>query len=428
MVFNDNIVKLEKNNKVIIMNSQNMNWVRLKKDVYDKYMSSLDRKNEFFDYVNREYQLFDMHKEEKQIPNVKSVYFCVTNMCNMECEFCTMSSSPYVDISGELDIESIKENVIPKIVKFAPKKIVVTGGEPLIRSNIIEILSLLSQTFSKEMIVLQTNGLLLNNKIIYEIGEYIGGVDISAEHFFENINMEKKLESTLKQLYEMNIPISLSFVVTSTTKDNIKKVIDICYKYNCILTVRMVSPVGRANNKEFVDDTYTVKNTLYFYYSMVEYLIKNSYYNENLSGLFTSDVFPKRCCGAFGNIVAINSTGKIYMCNNFKDDYYSFGNIIKDDYTKINSTIEYKINSDEYKNIFLVDKNKFCNECNYKFFCSGPCVAELVENENDEQHIMESCKSRIIMLEYLLFYYEKNEDVENNLRNLQKYLKNNIGM
>ena len=40
---------------------------------------------------------------------------------------------------------------------MSPKKLIITGGEPLVRKDILYILKILSQKISKEKIILETN-------------------------------------------------------------------------------------------------------------------------------------------------------------------------------------------------------------------------------------------------------------------------------
>ena len=85
----------------------------------------------------------------------------VTDRCNLRCTYCIppegASLCKHEDI---LSFEEIKSSVI-SAVSLGIKKIRLTGGEPLLRKNIEDLVQMLSKIDGVEDLALTTNGILL---------------------------------------------------------------------------------------------------------------------------------------------------------------------------------------------------------------------------------------------------------------------------
>lgn len=85
----------------------------------------------------------------------------VTDRCNSRCQYCMppagVTYKPHEEI---LSFEEIL-NIAEVFVSLGVKKIRLTGGEPLIRKDIIDLVNKLSQIHGLEELTMTTNGLLL---------------------------------------------------------------------------------------------------------------------------------------------------------------------------------------------------------------------------------------------------------------------------
>lgn len=129
----------------------------------------------FFHINNKYYQL------QKSIHDLKSIAVEITGRCNLQCKHCYMSaqaSNFHEDVSFDEWIgffNRLKKDFGNKIV------IQITGGEPLLRTDLYEILKHLKILGFRAS--LATNGLSLDEKNIIELRKYISGLSISLDGF-----------------------------------------------------------------------------------------------------------------------------------------------------------------------------------------------------------------------------------------------------
>ncbi|MBR6403851.1 MAG: radical SAM protein [Eubacterium sp.] len=419
----EELITKEENNKMVLLNPNNLHWVKMKKALYDKKCSSSEEEEQLINYLDEKYDLFQGKRTHVEEANIKSIYFSITNKCNMSCPFCSMNSGPDVSRKKDLSLKEIRKIVIPKIKKINPRKIVVSGGEPLVREDIKEILQMFSESFGKERVVLQTNGLLMNDDILGNIKDYISGIEFSVEYIFDNEALLKRMENIFKSVISNDLVLAFSFVIDEDTRRNLIKAIDLGHKYDAIFTMRVVSQVGRAAEQSNDKYKYGSDFILDTYYEVAKHIVENRYFNENISSVFLNEIHPKRHCGAYGNVISIRPNGDTRMCSNFKDLKFSMGSIIENSAEDIMNKLNQKLQDEEFVEFFCVDAKKMCKDCEIKYFCSGPCAAEIAENSENIDEIEEKCVSRRILTKYSMFYYDKKESDEINLKNFLTYIE-----
>ena len=87
----------------------------------------------------------------------------VTDRCNLRCRYCMPEEGvQFIPHSEILSFEEIKE-VIEVSVPLGIDKIRLTGGEPLVRKDIVELVRMIASVPGVKDIAMTTNGLLLGN-------------------------------------------------------------------------------------------------------------------------------------------------------------------------------------------------------------------------------------------------------------------------
>lgn len=93
----------------------------------------------------------------------------VTDRCNFRCTYCMPAEGiELMRHEDVLTLEQIAEVAKIGAAKFGIRKIRLTGGEPLVRKGIVELVTLINNIEQIEEITLTTNGVLLT-KYAYEL-------------------------------------------------------------------------------------------------------------------------------------------------------------------------------------------------------------------------------------------------------------------
>ena len=85
----------------------------------------------------------------------------ITDKCNLKCYYCRPDNSPFIYKKEYLSYEEIAR-LVKVMTKFGLEKVRITGGEPLIRPNLEELIGLLSAIPEIKDISITTNGLHLS--------------------------------------------------------------------------------------------------------------------------------------------------------------------------------------------------------------------------------------------------------------------------
>lgn len=86
----------------------------------------------------------------------------VTDRCNLRCTYCMPAEG--VKLMPHDDIMSFEDicNVVEEGVKDGIKKVRLTGGEPLVRKDIVDLVSMISKIEGIDDLAMTTNGILLD--------------------------------------------------------------------------------------------------------------------------------------------------------------------------------------------------------------------------------------------------------------------------
>jgi MoaA/NifB/PqqE/SkfB family radical SAM enzyme len=123
----------------------------------------------------------------------------VTKRCNARCDFCDYWQE---DHPPELT------DYVPVVKKLKPLSIGLTGGEPLLRPDLAEIIASLRQNFGFLVIGLVTNGLLLTPKRGRELWQ--AGLDelsISLDYLDERHDRDRGLPGLAKHILAVVPPL-----------------------------------------------------------------------------------------------------------------------------------------------------------------------------------------------------------------------------
>ena len=271
----------------------------------------------------------------------------VTDRCDLRCVYCMKEKMNFLPKNEVLSLEEI-ERLCDNFIDLGVEKIRLTGGEPLVRKNIIHLIQNLnkkkSSTNLKE-ITLTTNGSLLKRyaKDLKENG--INRINVSLdtiiEKKFREITRFGNLQNTLDGIEEAiknGIKVKINTVVFKNfNEDQTTNLINWANSKLLDLTFIEVMPMSDTDmprHMQFVslDKIFKELNNS-FNFNKSDYKTggpSNYYVSEKLDirvGFITplSNNFCATC-----NRVRISSTGKMYMCLG-QNDYVDFREILRTD-------------------------------------------------------------------------------------------------
>lgn len=102
--------------------------------------------------------------------------------CNMNCSYCDTPQARIQGNGGKIEVGRLIENMITFHNGY-PKKITITGGEPLLQQE--GLTQLLKQIPSDIKISIETNGTVIpSNELLFELAECSFIVDYKSPHNF----------------------------------------------------------------------------------------------------------------------------------------------------------------------------------------------------------------------------------------------------
>lgn len=142
----------------------------------------------------------------------------VTDRCNLRCCYCMPEGAQDVGMKNILTFEEIWE-IVRTGVSLGITHIRITGGEPLVRKDCVDLIRGIREIPGVETITMTTNGVLLGNygKQLKEAG--VGGVNISLDTLdpeeFYKITGKRELQEVLagiRAAKTAGLPVKLNAV------------------------------------------------------------------------------------------------------------------------------------------------------------------------------------------------------------------------
>jgi len=141
--------------------------------------------------------------------NVKSLRISVTNRCNQNCIYCHNEGEGDKNRGFEIDCETISR-VVTVASSFGVSKVKFSGGEPLLRTDFVDIISALP-TIGE--ISVTTNGTMLSGSAEKLAGAGLGRVNISLD------SLDKKKYSFITGSDESALPKVLAGIECAIDAD-----------------------------------------------------------------------------------------------------------------------------------------------------------------------------------------------------------------
>lgn len=125
----------------------------------------------------------------------------ITDVCNFRCSYCLPDGYQCADKSEPLTLEEIRQ-LAKTFAAHGTRKIRITGGEPVLRKDLPDIIAALKQTPGIETVALTTNGYKINQHIEHWQNAGLDQLNISIDsldpNVFQTITGHHRLQDILK--------------------------------------------------------------------------------------------------------------------------------------------------------------------------------------------------------------------------------------
>jgi len=261
---------------------------------------------------------------------ISYVRVSVTDRCDFRCTYCMSEDMEFLPKKDVLSLEEL-DRLCNTFIDLGVKKLRITGGEPLVRKNIMQLFSNLGKKLGQglEELTLTTNGSQLDRyaKDLFENG--VRRINVSLDSLeknkFKKITRIGDLDKVINGIMvakKAGLKIKINAVALKGINDNeILNLVNWCGENKFSLTFIEVMPMGEIGEKRA--DQYMplteVKSLIQTKYSLTEDSLRTGgparyvhcHETDQKIGFITPHThnFCELC-----NRVRITCTGEMYMC------------------------------------------------------------------------------------------------------------------
>lgn len=164
--------------------------------------------------------------------NTPKVCWALTDICNLHCDYCAVKTRPNTMSSSSLIPLSIVERVVAECHKIYAHKIILSGGEPLIITNIQNVVHGL--VMNDLGVSICTNGTLLSKQLLRKlmttgISNLVIGIDFSMiinRSDAQSAKYSAQIKQTLRFIEEAGIPYEVNIVLMPYIKNKFQQLAD----------------------------------------------------------------------------------------------------------------------------------------------------------------------------------------------------------
>ncbi|MBU3203654.1 radical SAM/SPASM domain-containing protein [Clostridium algidicarnis] len=320
------------------------------------------------------------------------VFLTITERCNLSCKHCFGNFGQ----GYELELNQI-EKILDELIEIGVFQISVTGGEPFIHEDILEILRLIrDKGFTSQ---LTTNGTILNKEIIdflkinkmFRFSISLEGDELYHDYIRGEGNY-KLVKENIKRLLDNNVNVGINTVLTSGNIDNIDKMLIDLYDIGIDnISISHIVPTGRTKKNKLLINNPLENNNKQKFLKVIEQIKQFALKTKKPQFVFGLIVNPDgiiqgkdmnirnlidiKRCGAGSTILTIKANGNIIPCIFLEEDLKNYR--ICDERLNImeKSIIDVWNNSKMFNYVRSIGVCAECEICNlYKNNnCSGGC-------------------------------------------------------
>jgi len=300
----------------------------------------------------------------------------ITAKCNLDCRHCYVKERPWRR-------ELVTEEALRLVSKLADLGVVAvnfTGGEPLLRKDLFEIIDCaLDHGISVSIF---SNLMIMNDKIARELERRdvyvltsIDGSNPRVHDYIRGNETWKKVIEGIKVLKKRNISVHTSFTITKHNYFDIAGYVELAADLNVdyISCIPVIPSTKRA--REAMPDYHQVREALIsFEEKAFELSVDASVWCAPFAKLYLRGYVHVGTCPTL-TMVDISPSGDLLLCDTLD---IIVGNFLEENFEELKEKYL------RYVDDILASIPSKCKSCNVNYVCKGGCFARryLLKKEN----------------------------------------------
>ncbi len=313
-------------------------------------------------------------------------FYETTKTCNLHCLHCRVSAQE----TGKAELNTNEaKNLIKDLKELKISTIKFTGGEPLLRKDILELIAYSASL--KISAILETNGILLTENLAFELKKYgLKGIGISLDGSCEEVHSLTRDKGSfelimqgMKIAVKTDLPVLICVTLHKNNRHDLENIVKLLVNNNiryCVARLAMSCGRGIQLNEtqrltldeslEIVKEVHQLsqryKDNIIFPFMGDPFLAVYEY-KHTRHKLFSKFLLELTagCSLIKGNLIHINADGGVKPCPNFPYNLQGIN-------VKTHSIIDVFQNNPLLKR--LRNRNNLkgkCRVCKYQFLCGG---------------------------------------------------------
>jgi len=311
------------------------------------------------------------------------LHFEITGICNLRCRHCYNAS--YLDQLRELSTLEVKQ-ILDKAKKIGCRTFAFSGGEPLCRKDIIEIIK-----YAGDPVIILTNGYMITDKLLNQISEIDKTIEFRVSwdgyegHLFIRNQPWRPVLKNIKKLIKRGFIVSVNSSLIKQNANELERMYEMIKNLG-VDRWRIDVPYLCGN---FLNNAPKMAVDLKKVFPkiqkmVIQYLKERPKFELDIIQAFRSQLLKQKSFFTFNEnsypcayrrVLAVRPSGSMSYCATWDK---VFGNLLSEEVEEIIQKRDWK----EFEKIKI--KNlKGCAKCKYFRICGGGCRARAFYSTGD---------------------------------------------
>ncbi|MDR1018694.1 MAG: GTP 3',8-cyclase MoaA [Lachnospiraceae bacterium] len=195
--------------------------------------------------------------------NIDYMRISVTDRCNLRCKYCMPIGIKLTEMKNILTFEEIIQ-IVKAAVNLGIKNFRITGGEPLVRNDIENLIKMIRDISGVKSISMTTNGILLKEKAIRLKEAGLNNINISLDTLnpneFYNITGKDELYKVLEGIFQAKksgLDVKINTVLRKET--DWEELISFGEKHGLPVRFIEMMPIGYGKDFDYISNDILIK-------------------------------------------------------------------------------------------------------------------------------------------------------------------------